>query len=81
MILTQRATLQNFIQTIENAIQNLDVHQLKPKGLYEPAGYLMNLGGKRMRPALVLAAYSLFKEDFENAVPKRQGNYSYQMEY
>ena len=70
MILTKQASLQNFIQAIETAIQNLDVHQLKPKGLYEPAGYLMNLGGKRIRPALVLAAYSLFKDDFENAVPQ-----------
>ena len=63
-------TLQHFNKIIETAIQNLDVHHLKPEGLYEPAGYLMNLGGKRIRPALVLAAYSLFKENFEDAIPQ-----------
>ena len=28
----------------------------KPKGLYEPISYIMQLGGKRMRPVLALMA-------------------------
>ena len=35
----------------------------KPVELYEPIRYIMSLGGKRMRPQLVLMAYSLFKEN------------------
>lgn len=31
--------------------------------LYEPVNYIMSLGGKRLRPALFLMAYSLYKED------------------
>lgn len=40
-----------------------------PKGLYEPVDYIMQLGGKRLRPVLVLLAYSLFKDDVEKALP------------
>lgn len=34
-----------------------------PKGLYEPVSYVLSLGGKRIRPVLMLLAYNLFKED------------------
>lgn len=40
-----------------------------PASLYEPIRYLMGLGGKRLRPILSLAAYSLFKEDVKSIVP------------
>ena len=36
-----------------------------PANLYEPIGYILSLGGKRMRPLLVLLGYSLFKSDPE----------------
>ncbi len=36
-----------------------------PNELYEPISYLMALGGKRMRPLLVLLGYSLFRDDYE----------------
>ncbi|MBX2944285.1 MAG: polyprenyl synthetase family protein [Cyclobacteriaceae bacterium] len=39
-----------------------------PDSLYEPIRYLMGLGGKRMRPLLVLLAYSLFKKDVKSVV-------------
>ncbi len=39
-----------------------------PKSLYEPIRYLMKLGGKRMRPMLVLMAYSLYKKDAEKII-------------
>lgn len=41
----------------------------EPASLYEPICYLMGLGGKRMRPLLVLMAYSLFKKSVKQAVP------------
>lgn len=37
-----------------------------PSSLYDPIRYIMSLGGKRLRPLLVLLAYSLYKND-----PKR----------
>jgi len=32
-----------------------------PRELYEPANYMMNLGGKRLRPLLALIAYQMFR--------------------
>ena len=39
-----------------------------PVELYEPISYIMGLGGKRMRPMLVLMAYGLFRDDPEEIV-------------
>ncbi|WP_430746780.1 polyprenyl synthetase family protein [Bacteroides gallinaceum] len=36
-----------------------------PKGLYEPIEYVLAIGGKRIRPLLLLLAYNLYKEDVE----------------
>src|SRR5262245_42094756 len=41
----------------------------QPASLYEPIRYLMALGGKRLRPMLVMLSYSLFKKDFKSIVP------------
>ena len=35
----------------------------KPVSLYEPIKYVLSMGGKRMRPVLMLLAYNLFKDD------------------
>ncbi len=40
----------------------------EPKELYEPISYLMSLGGKRLRPALVLMATDLFGGDINEAL-------------
>jgi geranylgeranyl diphosphate synthase type II len=40
----------------------------QPKSLYEPIRYLMKLGGKRLRPMLVMLSYSIFKKDAEKIV-------------
>lgn len=34
-----------------------------PKGLYDPVTYVLSMGGKRIRPVLMLMAYNLYKED------------------
>ncbi len=36
--------------------------------LYEPINYLMAIGGKRIRPVMLLAAYNLFKDDIETVI-------------
>ena len=41
----------------------------KPAGLYEPIGYILALGGKRIRPALVLLANDMFGGNLKEAVP------------
>ena len=39
-----------------------------PSLLYEPIDYIIDLGGKRMRPILVLMAYQLFDQNIEKAI-------------
>ena len=39
-----------------------------PSLLYEPIDYILALGGKRMRPILVLMAHQLFDKNIEKAI-------------
>ncbi|HTD40603.1 MAG TPA: polyprenyl synthetase family protein [Mucilaginibacter sp.] len=54
------------------AIISNEVKQLKfpayPAELYEPIKYILSLGGKRMRPALLLMACDLFGGDVNEAI-------------
>ena len=43
--------------------------EYQPKALYEPIDYILNVGGKQLRPALVLMAANLFLEDIAPALP------------
>ena len=36
----------------------------EPAGLYDPLRYMMDIGGKRIRPRLCLTAYALYKDRF-----------------
>jgi len=41
----------------------------QPKNLYEPIGYILNLGGKRIRPILTLMAAEIFDTPLQKALP------------
>ena len=41
---------------------------LEPKNLYEPIAYTLAMGGKRLRPVMVLLAYNLFSDKVEKAI-------------
>ncbi|HTN19797.1 MAG TPA: polyprenyl synthetase family protein [Pelobium sp.] len=53
-------------QIIDKAVKEIS-YPATPNELYEPIAYLMALGGKRLRPALVLMATDLFGGDIEDA--------------
>lgn len=55
-------------EIIEKAISEIE-YPAHPKNLYEPIAYIMSLGGKRLRPALVLIATDLFNGNIEEALP------------
>ncbi|NOY95343.1 MAG: polyprenyl synthetase family protein [Chlorobi bacterium] len=40
-----------------------------PENLYAPIKYTLSMGGKRIRPVMVLLSYNLFANDVENALP------------
>ena len=41
----------------------------EPKQLYEPINYILDLGGKRMRPILVMMAIKAFEKEIEQGLP------------
>ncbi|MFM9826798.1 polyprenyl synthetase family protein [Flavobacterium sp.] len=41
----------------------------EPKNLYEPIQYILQLGGKRMRPILTLMSAEVFNVDYKKALP------------
>lgn len=49
----------------------------EPKGLYQPIEYVLSLGGKRIRPLLMLMAYNLYKEDVHDILPAAVGLETY----
>ncbi len=53
---------------------NVNLSDLKftrvPQGLYKPIEYVLSLGGKRIRPVLMLLAYSLYKDDIKKVMPQ-----------
>lgn len=61
-------TLKTYQQWIEQEI-NKNTYGKNPVTLYEPIRYLMAIGGKRLRPILVLLSYSLYKNDPKSVVP------------
>ena len=47
---------------------NVKIETKEPKNLYEPITYILNLGGKRLRPVLVLMSAEIFDTPFEKAL-------------
>jgi geranylgeranyl diphosphate synthase type II len=40
-----------------------------PQSLYEPVNYILEIGGKRLRPILLLKGCQLFSEQYQSALP------------
>lgn len=61
-------TYKELFAIIEKAISTAH-YGSNPKELYEPITYMMDLGGKRIRPALTLMGCNVFNNDISNAIP------------
>lgn len=53
---------EEILSIVNEAIQSLPFNR-QPTSLYEPVRYVLSIGGKRMRPVLMLLAYNLFKDN------------------
>ena len=56
---------------IENAVKELFENLRfaeEPSGLYDPLRYMMEIGGKRIRPRLCLLAYSLYQDELNDEI-------------
>ena len=59
---------ENHIDTaLKELFENLKFTE-EPTGLYDTLRYMMEIGGKRIRPRLCLTAYSLFKDSFDQNI-------------
>ena len=58
---------QSFSQLLDkvNAHINTLDYAHEPMHLYEPGKYILSLGGKRIRPAMMLMAYNMYRDDVE----------------
>ena len=57
------------IKTLFEAYVQDQLNRDEPVGLYEPVNYIMQLGGKRIRPVTTLIAYQVFRQDIQSALP------------
>ena len=57
-------TSSQLIEKVNQFIEQLP-YERKPSGLYDPVKYVLSLGGKRIRPVLMLMAYNLYKENVD----------------
>ncbi len=62
-------TANEILQKVNQYIDQLQ-YDRNPHSLYEPIKYVLALGGKRIRPVLMLMAYNLYKENPETILPQ-----------
>ena len=57
-------TFSQLLDKVNAHIDSLD-YAHEPMNLYEPVKYILSLGGKRIRPAMMLMAYNIFRDDVD----------------
>ena len=67
----------NEILNIVNAGLEALPYDRRPQSLYEPIRYVLSLGGKRIRPVLMLLGYNLFKDHPEDILTPALGLETY----
>lgn len=65
-------SFETILEQIENEIGKLQF-EYPPKSLYDPIEYILSLGGKRIRPALVLMACNLYRDTVDLAMKPALG--------
>lgn len=62
-------TTEVLLDIIEKSLSELGYAELEPRTLFEPIGYTLSLGGKRVRPLLCLLACRLYSDNIATALP------------
>ncbi len=68
----QTKTSAELLSYVNGALEGLS-YPTQPEGLYEPVRYVLSLGGKRIRPVLLLMAYNLYQDNIDKALPAAVG--------
>ena len=69
-------TADEILNKVNDFIANLP-YERKPESLYAPVKYVLSMGGKRIRPTLMLLAYNMFKDDPERILMQAVGLETY----
>ena len=64
------------LQKVNDCLDHLP-YDRKPVSLYEPIQYVLSIGGKRIRPVLMLLGYNLWKEHPEDILMPAVGLETY----
>ena len=67
---------EELLKKVNEALENL-AYDRQPYTLYAPIQYVLSLGGKRIRPVLMLLAYNLYREDPLRIMPQAIGVETY----
>ncbi len=62
--------LQELLNDFKPSLERITSFSGEPKEVYDPINYILDLGGKRIRPALVLASYRLYNDTYSDEVFK-----------
>lgn len=66
-IFTTMFNIDQLIDIVNKKVENIQ-YPAEPQRLYEPIRYILSIGGKRIRPVLMLMAYNLYKDDVESII-------------
>lgn len=69
-------TANEILRIVNKALTEMSFDR-QPQSLYEPIKYVLTLGGKRIRPVLMLMAYELYRDDIETIIPTALGIETY----
>ena len=67
---------EEILAIINKGLDDLQLDR-QPFGLYKPIRYVLGMGGKRVRPVLMLLIYNVYKNDLEKALPVAIGLETY----
>jgi geranylgeranyl diphosphate synthase, type II len=65
-------TAENLLRSVNQAIDKENFNR-EPRELYEPITYILSLGGKRIRPVMLLMTVDMYDGDLEMAMPAALG--------
>ena len=69
-------TSKQILEKVNETLATLP-YDRKPVGLYDPVRYVLSLGGKRIRPVLMLMGYNLWRDDVESIMMPALGLETY----
>ena len=69
-------TSDELLKMVNDYIEDATITR-QPTSLYDPIKYVLSIGGKRIRPVLLLLTYNMYRDDIERVMPTAMGLETY----